>query len=586
MCAGQRRFEEFHINQTLGVVKFLISLGFVYAGYCRLTDLTSDDRILGGPQVSIITSMNDYPMILGKHNSVTASLRSDTSFKTFTPSQQKDFLASFGSRCTPNLNAQYSSPNPILEIYNELDAQGDVNSRRGRAQEIQRDLWKFCALGIGYASSYVDFDQVFMSVDSKKDIVGYLQNMEGSNNYAVMHNFEEVEQTESMQVIHAAVIRLGQTDSGRKVAREMIELLMGISTDALLSQNNYAMWKGLELYRLVNASMLRNSNEWILFHNQCIGLHNVGIGDRCNHHSKTGFCSRVGGAPCCQVKHEASAATKDMILLTRHGLESFEHSRSHPHFPSNSEFAHSAIEKFSAQVIESKSSEEHVRFQANGRNLSPRLFDVLLENDCLPSKACHHCLSKQDGGDQTSQCIACRKECRCYCSALCTKVIPHPMKVSRQCHVKIPVVKKRPDRLIPRIVHQTYFESVTREKYPNFSRLVESWKRSGWEYNFYHDKDAEDFITAHFPPEVREAYDLLIPGAYKADLFRYCVLLIHGGVYADVDVLLSTDLDKLLEKDIGFMVPVDEVSSFSTFVLLIYKSTSYSMFANPRAHLL
>jgi len=47
-------------------------------------------------------------------------------------------------------------------------------------------------------------------------------------------------------------------------------------------------------------------------------------------------------------------------------------------------------------------------------------------------------------------------------------------------------------------------------------------------------------------------------GAYKADLFRYCVLFIHGGIYADVDVLLSTDLDKLLEGDIGFVVPVDE----------------------------
>ena len=27
----------------------------------------------------------------------------------------------------------------------------------------------------------------------------------------------------------------------------------------------------------------------------------------------------------------------------------------------------------------------------------------------------------------------------------------------------------------------------------------------------------------------------------------------------DVDVLLSTDLDTLLEDDVGFMVPVDEV---------------------------
>jgi len=53
---------------------------------------------------------------------------------------------------------------------------------------------------------------------------------------------------------------------------------------------------------------------------------------------------------------------------------------------------------------------------------------------------------------------------------------------------------------------------------------------------------------------------MLIPGAYKADLFRYCVLLIHGGVYADVDVLLESNLDVAIQPDVGFMVPFDGVS--------------------------
>ena len=48
-------------------------------------------------------------------------------------------------------------------------------------------------------------------------------------------------------------------------------------------------------------------------------------------------------------------------------------------------------------------------------------------------------------------------------------------------------------------------------------------------------------------------------GAFKADLFRYCVLLIRGGVYADMDVLLQTNLDDAIANDIGFMTPIDEV---------------------------
>ena len=38
------------------------------------------------------------------------------------------------------------------------------------------------------------------------------------------------------------------------------------------------------------------------------------------------------------------------------------------------------------------------------------------------------------------------------------------------------------------------------------------------------------------------------------------MLLIRGGVYADMDVLLETNLDDAVANDIGFMTPIDEVS--------------------------
>ena len=95
---------------------------------------------------------------------------------------------------------------------------------------------------------------------------------------------------------------------------------------------------------------------------------------------------------------------------------------------------------------------------------------------------------------------------------------------------------------------------------PNLSRLANSWKQEGWEYRFYEDIDVRNFLTMNFPNEVVNAYDQLIPGAFKADLFRYCVLFIHGGVYADVDVLLESNLDIILDNDIAFMVPFDSVS--------------------------
>ena len=51
--------------------------------------------------------------------------------------------------------------------------------------------------------------------------------------------------------------------------------------------------------------------------------------------------------------------------------------------------------------------------------------------------------------------------------------------------------------------------------------------------NYYSDEEARDFIK-EFYPEFLEDYDSIIPGAYKADLWRYLVLYEYGGVYMDI----------------------------------------------------
>ena len=50
----------------------------------------------------------------------------------------------------------------------------------------------------------------------------------------------------------------------------------------------------------------------------------------------------------------------------------------------------------------------------------------------------------------------------------------------------------------------------------------------------FNDIDCREFIAREYPPDVLMAYDLLIPTAFKADLWRYCVLYKYGGVYLDV----------------------------------------------------
>jgi hypothetical protein len=57
-----------------------------------------------------------------------------------------------------------------------------------------------------------------------------------------------------------------------------------------------------------------------------------------------------------------------------------------------------------------------------------------------------------------------------------------------------------------------------------------------FQIHYFSDEDCRILIKKYFPPVVLQAYDKIKPGAYKADLFRYCVLQVLGGVYTDTNV--------------------------------------------------
>ena len=50
----------------------------------------------------------------------------------------------------------------------------------------------------------------------------------------------------------------------------------------------------------------------------------------------------------------------------------------------------------------------------------------------------------------------------------------------------------------------------------------------------YDDSMCRDFIKNNFSSDILSAFDTLVPGAYKADLWRYCILYKYGGVYMDI----------------------------------------------------
>lgn len=55
-----------------------------------------------------------------------------------------------------------------------------------------------------------------------------------------------------------------------------------------------------------------------------------------------------------------------------------------------------------------------------------------------------------------------------------------------------------------------------------------------FEYSVYSDSMCRQFIKDNFDSTVLEAYDTLVPDAYKSDLWRYCMLYTYGGIYLDI----------------------------------------------------
>lgn len=68
------------------------------------------------------------------------------------------------------------------------------------------------------------------------------------------------------------------------------------------------------------------------------------------------------------------------------------------------------------------------------------------------------------------------------------------------------------------------------------SANIDSFKQAhpGFSHHLYGHDALVAFLEDKFGKEVTETYHRLVPKAYKADLARYCLLYVHGGVYADL----------------------------------------------------
>ena len=101
---------------------------------------------------------------------------------------------------------------------------------------------------------------------------------------------------------------------------------------------------------------------------------------------------------------------------------------------------------------------------------------------------------------------------------------------------------------IPKVIYKTgidEYNNIHKDVRDVFSETIKL--NPDFNIMYYSDKDSRDFIKNNFDDEILMAYDKLIPGAYKADLFRYCILYVNGGIYSDLTQRFTLPFDEFID---------------------------------------
>ena len=121
--------------------------------------------------------------------------------------------------------------------------------------------------------------------------------------------------------------------------------------------------------------------------------------------------------------------------------------------------------------------------------------------------------------------------------------------------------------IIPKLIYQTWH---TKKLPPKMNNSVKSIILNNPKFNhfLFDDNDCREFIKNNFDADVLNAFDCLIPGAYKADLWRYCILYKTGGIYLDIKYKSHNNFKfiNLTEKE-HFVIDIDPHRVYNAFMV-------------------
>ena len=120
-----------------------------------------------------------------------------------------------------------------------------------------------------------------------------------------------------------------------------------------------------------------------------------------------------------------------------------------------------------------------------------------------------------------------------------THLQPHKQRSKEKEYI---IDEQLNNKKIPNNIFQTHksMEYVVSKR--NVNDAVMSWKRvNDFNYFFYSDDDCVSFMKEHFDEKINNAYNKCPLAVMKADLWRYCIIYVYGGIYTDSDTILHCD---------------------------------------------
>lgn len=112
--------------------------------------------------------------------------------------------------------------------------------------------------------------------------------------------------------------------------------------------------------------------------------------------------------------------------------------------------------------------------------------------------------------------------------------------------------------MIEKNIWQTY--ETLYDALPNYAKAsIGTWTSQNPEYKhgYMSGPDREEFFKNNFDQKIADVYSNLPLGVMKAGLWRFAILYIYGGIYADMDTHCKAPVDTWMNQDYDMILDIE-----------------------------